>query len=238
MALTEDFTNDRLVGTLGPDNETLTFGQLREFANGVWLLSGDDTLIGSSDNELILGSRGNDSLVGGAGLDSILGGKGADTIYGNSENDVLRGDLWHDHLFGGDGNDTLRGGKGNDQLFGGGGNDVLVGDLGTDTLDGGSGRDTLVLRFDEADANINNVDRLIYEDSFDFIGLTDDLEYDDLRFENAGNLVGGSRDDALIRLPDGRILGIIADTSPADLNEGDFVSVSDNDLNNKWTISL
>jgi len=238
MALTEDTENDRLIGTPGPDNETLTFGQLRRFSNGVWMLSGDDTLFGSSDNELILGNRGNDSLFGGPGFDSLLGGKGADTLYGDSENDILRGDRWHDVLFGGDGNDTLRGGKGNDQLFGGGGNDVLVGDLGADTLDGGSGRDTLVLRVDEADANINLVDVLIYEDSFDFIGLSGGVDYDELRLENAGNRVAGSRDDTLIRLPDGRILGIIADTPISDLNEGDFVSVADDDLNNQWTLSL
>lgn len=238
MALTADPVHDRLLGTLGPDNETLTFGQLWGFSNGVWLLTGDDTVLGSSDNELILGNRGNDSLNGGSGSDRLLGGKGLDRLLGGNGNDTLRGDIGSDELLGQDGDDVLRGGKDNDFLFGGDGNDTLVGDLGRDTLDGGLGRDTLVLRTEEADANINLVDVLIYEDDFDFIGLTDGLNFSDLRFENAGDIVAGAGDDAIIRLGDGRILGIVANTPTSDLDAGDFISITNNQLNNLWTITL
>ncbi|WP_448571534.1 calcium-binding protein [Trichothermofontia sp.] len=215
MALTPDLNNGRLLGTVGPDNVILSFGQLAPFRRGVWLLGGNDTLIGSADNELILGNQGNDSLDGGGGVDRILGGK---------ENDFING---------GDGDDTLRGDLDNDTLIGG--NDTLVGDVGRDTLDGGAGTDLLVLRRDLADVAVGNVDVLLYDDAQDLIGLTGGLTFSDLTFINAGNIAGGAGDDVIIRLADGRALGVVADTNIGDLTAADFIGVTDEQLNVLWT---
>ncbi len=235
MALTPDLNNGRLLGTVGPDNVILSFGQLAPFRRGVWLLGGNDTLIGSADNELILGNQGNDSLDGGGGVDRILGGKENDLINGGDGDDTLRGDLDNDTLIGGNGNDVLRGGKGDDQLLGGEGNDTLVGDVGRDTLDGGPGTDLLVLRRDLADVAVGNVDVLLYDDAQDLIGLTGGLTFSDLTFINAGNIAGGAGDDVIIRLADGRALGVVADTNIGDLTAADFISVTDEQLNVLWT---
>jgi serralysin len=77
---------------------------------------GNDTLLGSSANDILTGGGGNDSLTGGDGLD------------------VLNGDAGNDRLFGGAGNDSLNGGDGNDWLVGGAGNDRLYGNEGADTF--------------------------------------------------------------------------------------------------------
>jgi Ca2+-binding RTX toxin-like protein len=96
----------------------------------------DDTLIGSSGNDVIYGLRGNDSLDGGLGNDTLYGGKGSDILLGSSGNDIL---------FGGQGDDTLLGGDGNDILFGGKGDNLLNGGLGNDTLTGGIGVNKFVI---------------------------------------------------------------------------------------------
>lgn len=235
MVLTPDLNNGRLLGTAGPDSVILSFGQLAPFPRGIWLLGGNDTLIGSADNELILGNQGNDSLDGGGGVDRILGGKDNDFINGGDGDDTLRGDLGNDTLVGGNGNDVLRGGRGDDLLQGGAGDDTLIGDIGRDTLDGGPGADLLVLRRDLADVAVGNVDVLLYVDGEDFIGLTGGLTFSDLTFINAGNIVGGAADDVIIRLADGRALGILADTDIGNLTAADFVSVTDQQLNVLWT---
>lgn len=235
MALTPDLSNGRLLGTMGPDNVILSFGQLAPFRRGVWLLGGNDTLIGSADNELILGNQGDDSLNGGGGVDRILGGKQNDSINGGDDNDTLRGDLDNDTLIGGNGNDVLRGGKGDDTLQGGDGDDTLVGDAGRDTLDGGLGSDLLVLRRDLADVAVGNVDVLLFNDGQDLIGLSGGLTFNDLTLINPGDIVGGPGNDVILRLADGRALGVVADTPIANLTAIDFVSVTDEQLNVLWT---
>lgn len=79
--------------------------------------SGIDTLTLNSKG-IIFSFDGNDSLVGSTFDDVLQGGLGADNLYGNDGNDVLFGD---------DGNDTLDGGRGADTLIGGAGDDVLGG---------------------------------------------------------------------------------------------------------------
>ncbi len=135
-----------------------------------YLLSGDDTINGTSfrdvlkagaGNDRVLGNSGNDALSGGSGMDTLRGGNGDDVLgggtdddqlYGDAGTDTLKGDAGADKLYGGDGNDRLYGGAGNDALSGGAGNDKLYGDddsdkllggLGDDLLDGGNGNDLL-----------------------------------------------------------------------------------------------
>ncbi|NES97239.1 MAG: calcium-binding protein, partial [Desertifilum sp. SIO1I2] len=182
----------RLLATELADNITLAPGQLFGRSQGLWLLSGNDIAQGSNDSEVILGNMGNDTIFGGGGNDRLLGGKENDWLYGEDGNDLLRGDLGDDVLFGGAGNDTLRGGKGNDYLLGGDGDDFLVGDLGVDTLEGGAGFDSLVLRTDQANFDVNQVDRIVYNDAEDFIGLTGGLTFFDLIFDDSLNITGGA----------------------------------------------
>lgn len=116
------------------------------------LLSGDDSIIGGDQADILVRYAGNDLIAGGADNDSLDGGLGFDTLDGGSGGDLLRGGFSRDELYGGSGNDTLRGGNGfdflngplnSDELFGGLGNDTLRGEAGDDILNGGPGNDLL-----------------------------------------------------------------------------------------------
>jgi serralysin len=122
------------------------------------MFSGNDNIIGSSQNDLFLGYGGHDNLFGGAGADAMSGGDGNDHIYGQSPNggpdegdyiegnggsDYIQGNAGDDILDGGDGSDRIQGGQGNDSLIGGTGNDTVNGNLGNDSIDGGSDNDSL-----------------------------------------------------------------------------------------------
>ncbi|MGD1901668.1 MAG: peptidylprolyl isomerase [Geitlerinemataceae cyanobacterium] len=113
---------------------------------GFLTFGGNDTVTGSSINDVIYTGRGADSVTGGGGSDLIRGGRDNDTLSGESGNDIIHGNLGDDVLTGGSDNDFIRGGRGNDSIFGGAGNDFLVGDRDTDTLTGGTGADTFILR--------------------------------------------------------------------------------------------
>lgn len=125
---------------LNLDTKYATAGTTRDAAYRK-ALSGEDVLIGSSDD---------DRLVGYAGDDVMRGGRGDDWLKGSA------------------GNDELVGGAGNDSLVGGAGKDVLVGGNGNDTLRGGSDRDRFV--FDSHDGRDrvldfeDGVDRILIED--------------------------------------------------------------------------
>ncbi|NES95295.1 MAG: calcium-binding protein [Desertifilum sp. SIO1I2] len=221
----------RLLGTELADNFTLSSGQLLGRTQGLWLLGGNDNVQGSNDAEVILGNRGDDFIAGGGGGDRLLGGKDNDILRGEDGDDLLRGDIGNDVLYGGAGKDTLRGGRDNDSLLGGDGNDLLIGDLGVDTLHGEAGSDTLVLRADLANFDINQVDRLIYNDAEDYIGLTQGLTFADLVFDDLFNFTGGAANDTVIRLKTtGQALGIVLDVAASTFNAIDFVSITDADL--------
>jgi serralysin len=189
MVLTPDTSGiARLVGDNSPENYTLAPGQLTNFPGGVWVLSGNDTVRGSSDAERIFGNDDRDSLSGGAGNDSIYGGKGDDDILGEIGNDFLTGDRDNDFVDGGAGNDFLRGGRGIDVLVGGEGNDTLIGDVDVDIYKGGGGSDVFVFRVDQAGIRIagNEVpDAVIvdFDKSNDRIGLSVEFTSSNISFE-------------------------------------------------------
>ena len=87
-------------GTGGPSGSVyVVFG--RDFTGAVAQQGGDgnDTLGGSSADEILIGGRGDDLLDGVSGADVLRGGAGDDVLY------------WHSglrHLDGGSGTDTLR----------------------------------------------------------------------------------------------------------------------------------
>lgn len=122
------------------------------FAGAVTLHGGggDDSLEGTSLNDVLdggdgddtlKGEEGSDTLDGGLGADNLLGGAGNDLISGGDGNDRLRGELGTDTLLTGD--DTLDGGAGSDDIDGESGNDLITAGADIDTVLGGSGNDSL-----------------------------------------------------------------------------------------------
>jgi Ca2+-binding RTX toxin-like protein len=65
-------------------------------------------------NQTIIGTSGNDVLTGGAGNDFMQGGDGADTMNGGAGNDTMSGNNGVDRVAGGAGNDRVSGGSGQD----------------------------------------------------------------------------------------------------------------------------
>jgi Ca2+-binding RTX toxin-like protein len=125
--------------------------------------SGNDTLTGDAQANVLIGGAGDDTLTGAGGVDVLDGGDGADTAVfseksdtlfialngaanttvkvgvGGADEDVLRN---IENVVGGSAGDILIGDLLANLLDGGAGNDVLVGGAGKDTLDGGTGIDT------------------------------------------------------------------------------------------------
>lgn len=168
--------SDELVETTGNDMR-VDLSTNSATGNGVDVLSdienvttgtGDDTLVGDSDANILRGGEGSDSLSGGAGDDILEGADGNDTLNGGAGADVIDGgsgtfdedvfeddsgsDLVVDLSSGsasGNGADSLSDiedvvtGSGNDTLVGDGGDNRLTSGAGDDVLDGGDGQDTL-----------------------------------------------------------------------------------------------
>lgn len=119
--------------------------------------SGNDTLVGDSEANILFGWIGNDTLIGRGGNDQLQGDDGSDTLLGNSGADILNGSAGNDLLYGGSGEDSLAGDAGADRLDGGLDDDIERGgsegdtfaqgtssaDNGSDLLIGGSGVDTV-----------------------------------------------------------------------------------------------
>jgi Ca2+-binding RTX toxin-like protein len=122
---------------------------------------GDDTLIGTSQPDILRGSSGNDTLIGGGGNDILDGDQGNDIYVLNAETLDSLGEI--------DGIDTIRttisrtltfsvienlildggaaingtGNAANNSIVGNGANNVLAGLDGNDVLLGGGGNDQL-----------------------------------------------------------------------------------------------
>jgi len=81
------------------------------------LFSGKDTLIGSSDDDILRGFGGGDKILGKNGKDTLIGDSGGDNLQGGNKADTLKGGKGGDKLDGGKGGDILNGGKGLDQYI-------------------------------------------------------------------------------------------------------------------------
>ena len=90
------------------------------------------TLSGTNGNDTLTGTTSEDVLQGGNGNDTLAGNDKTDALYGGNGDDILSGDAGIDYLYGDSGNDKLDGGADNDVLFGGKGNDILTGGSGAD----------------------------------------------------------------------------------------------------------
>ncbi|MBL8812685.1 MAG: hypothetical protein JNM43_21145 [Planctomycetaceae bacterium] len=144
-----DLNDSRLVSAGGGrvyhddiEKATLTGGAGKNHLNANQF-SGDVTLDGAGNNDLLRGGVGSDVLFGGIGVDRLFGGIGDDTLYGQDGNDQLWGEAGEDTLWGAAGNDQLWGGDDNDWLSGDAGDDILQGGQGEDTLNGGDNNDRL-----------------------------------------------------------------------------------------------
>ena len=186
----------RLIGDNKSESVTLSIADATNFPLGVWMLGGDDSILGSAASDLIFGNEGEDFIRGDFGNDSLLGGKGKDGIGGWEGNDSINGGQDGDWLSGDNGNDILFGGKGNDFLGSGNGNDTLVGGLGRDFLgvdEYGSmkigGSNLYVLQPEPGVTDINNADLIAgFTLGTDRIGLANGLTANDIVLENLTNV--------------------------------------------------
>ena len=78
----------------------------------------NDSLVGSTGQNLVYGNLGNDTCDGGDGADIVRGGQNDDVIYGGAGDDFVSGDK---------GNDTITGGAGADRFH-------TFGDAGIDRV--------------------------------------------------------------------------------------------------------
>ena len=100
--------------------------------------------------------------VGNNNNNTLDGTSGDDLLIGKGGNDILNGLDGNDRLLGGDGKDKLFGGDGDDKLVGGAGADTLYGGAGLNSTDeggrlrGGSGLDTLNMEYGNTKAWLQN----------------------------------------------------------------------------------
>jgi Ca2+-binding RTX toxin-like protein len=144
---------------------------------------GNDTIVGTSQADVIASGRGNDTvralegkdrICGGPGRDTISGGAQRDRVHGSSQADTLRGGPHRDRVIGGNGDDSiagnsgpdrLRGRIGDDPISGGRGNDLVAGEGGKDKLSGGVGADRLLGL--NSDDNLDSRDGIAGNDAND-----------------------------------------------------------------------
>jgi Cadherin domain/RTX calcium-binding nonapeptide repeat (4 copies) len=103
--------------------------------------SGDNTLIGTVEEDNISGLDGNDIIDGGFGADSLFGGDGDDTLSGGAGNDYLDGGNGNDNLYSGAGDATIFGRAGNDRIY----VDTTAISSTNSTIDGGADYDEVAL---------------------------------------------------------------------------------------------
>jgi Ca2+-binding RTX toxin-like protein len=104
--------------------------------------TGDDIISGGNGNDRIDGGDGNDNISGGNGNDVLIGGRGNNTIDGGNGNDTIIAADGNNTITGGNGNETVTVGNGNNSFVGGNGNDNVVVGNGNNVLTGGNGNDT------------------------------------------------------------------------------------------------
>ena len=199
MALQPDSLEPRrLIGNNTSEVVTLSIADTTNFPLGVWMLGGDDQVIGSTANDLVYGNDREDIIEGDLGNDSLFGGKNKDFLGGDQGNDFLSGGQDADWLMGGAGDDVLLGGRGNDALFSGNGNDTLVGGFGRDILSGLDdnnssfkigGSNLYVLQAEPGVTDFNNADVLIsFRPGVDRIGLAGGLNPSDVDLQYVTNV--------------------------------------------------
>lgn len=173
------------------------------------IMAGNDTVTGSSYDDVLVGFGGNDSLRGGGGKDLLDGGTGIDradysdktsavvvTLAGAANVSVKVAGIVEDtirnieNVRAGSGNDTLVGDGLANTLLGFGGNDSLRGDAGKDVLDGGTGIDWAY--FSDKTSALKVTLAGAANASVKVGGIVEDT------LRNIENVTGGSGDDTLV----------------------------------------
>lgn len=94
------------------------------------------------DSTLIQRGTGNDSITGTSGNDVIFDAGGNNKINGNGGDDTIVARAGNDSITGGEGSDWIEAGNGKNAVLGDGGDDNISAGAGNDSIDGGSGTDT------------------------------------------------------------------------------------------------
>lgn len=164
--------------------------------------SGEETLQGGPDNDLVIGIGGNDLLLGRDGDDTLLAGNGNDTLAGDN-GPILPYDPANDPAFG-PYPPAYGGTPGNNLIIAGGGDDQVTAGFGADTVFGGDGNDTIrgYGSFGGSPLGIAGVNAADGPDRL-FGGAGDDLI---LGAGGADWLVGGAGADTLVGGRDGDTL--------------------------------
>jgi Ca2+-binding RTX toxin-like protein len=179
---------------------------------GVRLQAGDDVfradtsaaveVTGNTGDDRLIGGSEDDVLFGGAGRDVLAGRGGDDALFGGSDGDVLGGGTGEDVLASRSGADRLRGEEGDDTLFGGAGADRLDGGPGEDVLVGGAGGDTFLFPTDPGVDRVEDfapgVDRIALGASADDVSVEFTEEGALVRSGTSGLLLVGTFEDPLL----------------------------------------
>ncbi|NCY02113.1 MAG: hypothetical protein EBX36_04180, partial [Planctomycetia bacterium] len=127
--------------------------------------TGNDTLVGTANQDVLLGGTGDDSLDGGAGIDLLVGGLGndsytvdnaADQVLENANEGIDTVLASISYTLGANVENITLTGTANLNATGNALDNVLTGNAGTNTLAGGLGNDTYVIS-SVADTIIENV---------------------------------------------------------------------------------
>jgi hypothetical protein len=133
----------------------------------------------------IHGGLGNDTLIGSSGNDMIIGGVGNDRLYGYSGNDILQGGSDNDTLIDTAGADLLDGGIGVDTLIGGANNELFAGGAGNDNINTGDGADVVVFNRNDGQDIVNGGIGI-----YNTLSLGGGIHYADLALSKSGkNLI-------------------------------------------------
>jgi Ca2+-binding RTX toxin-like protein len=154
-------------------------------------LGGDDSVTGTSKDDILHGSFGNDTLSGRGGRDLLTGSFGNDVLLGGGDDDSLEGGLGNNLIDGGDGYDIVREGiRGsgnftitNISIIGPGMNDTLanIEEVWIDTR-----RDETRDVTDTSSSNIIDASAFTIGNGFFFAGNSNDT------------VIGGKGEDTLV----------------------------------------
>jgi len=216
------FNLNEMSGRSFDNSVTINMGSLgnaTNFENLVGTRTGDDTLTGDANANVLIGSGGSDTLNGGDGNDTLYGDWATDdtsgTTYGLRYYDVSNSSYW--------GDDILNGGAGDDILIGNGGDDTLDGGAGADTYTGGAGIDVFTIKANDGGASISGADVVTdFDDGTDLIGMSG-LEYSQLTIEQG---TGDYANHVVVKKTDtGEFLVIIQNTSLSSISNADFSAI-------------
>jgi glycerophosphoryl diester phosphodiesterase len=100
---------------------------------------GDDTLYGTSKDELITADDGNNILYGGEGNNYFIAGSGNNTAFGSAGNDTFFFSNGNNTIYAGEGNNRISAGNGNNLIYAGAGNDSITVGNGSNRIYAGEG---------------------------------------------------------------------------------------------------